>query len=217
MYPIITIGRQYGSGGREIGKKVAELLGIPYYDKELLLLAANESGINYHVAGNYDEKPNGSFLYSIVSATAHKGGGMYDGNVLTLNDKLFIAQKKVIERLASGGPCVIVGRCADSILKDMPNHVSVFIHAPEEYRAMRVAKEYSISVDKAMEKLAKTDKDRAAFYKYNSGRKWGAVENYALCLNSSLLSTDDCARVIASYARSTKNCLSSTLSEDADD
>lgn len=207
MYPVITIGRQYGAGGRMIGKKVAELLGIPYYDKELLLLSANECGINYHDADNYDEKPNGSFLYSIVSATAsHKSNGVYDSNALTMQDKLFIAQKHVIERLAADGACVIVGRCADYILKDMPNHISVFIHAPVANRARAVAKEREISIDKAKEIIAKTDKSRSAFYKYNTGRKWGDAQIYSLCINSSLLSADDAAKVIASYAKSTFNC-----------
>ena len=195
MYPVITIGRQYGAGGREIGKKLSELLGIHYYDKELLALAAKESGIDYHVAGNVDEKPVGSFLYSIVT------GGYHTGDSFSVNDRLFAAQKQVIERLAAS-PCVIVGRCADSILKEFPENIRLFIYAPVDYRARRVAKEYGISLDKAKEKVLKTDRARAVFYKSNTAFKWGDPQNYHLCIDSSSMSTDKAAQLIADFVKS---------------
>ncbi len=194
MYPVITIGRQYGSGGREIGKKLAELLGIHYFDKELLALAAKESGIDYHVAGSVDEKPVGSFLYSVVT-------GGFDHSVLSVNDRLFAAQKQVIERLAAS-PCIIVGRCADDILKELPENIRLFIYAPVEYRARRVANEYGLSFDKAKEKVLKTDKARAVFYKSNTSSKWGEVQNYHLCIDSSTMSTDKAAQLIADFVKS---------------
>ncbi len=202
MYPVITIGRQYGSGGREIGKLVSELLGIRYYDKELLALAAKESGLDYHVADNFDEKPISSFLYSIVTGARSAGSDVYDSSsYLTLNDKLFIAQKSIMIRIAES-PCVIVGRCADDVLSDMPNHISVYIYANKEFRARRVANEYGISLEKAADKITKTDKQRASFYKSNTGKKWGDPANYSLCIDSSKLSTKESARIIAEYVKS---------------
>lgn len=201
MYPVITIGRQYGSGGREIGKKVAELLGIHYYDKELLALAAKESGIDYHVAGSVDEKPVGSFLYTIVTGGHHVGHTGLTGDNISVNDRLFAAQKQVIERLAVS-PCVIIGRCADDILKELPENIRIFIHAPIEYRTRRIANEYGISLDKAKDKVLKTDKARATFYKSNTSSKWGDVQNYHLCIDGSAMSTDKAARVIADFVKS---------------
>ena len=201
MYPVVTIGRQYGSGGREIGKKVAELLGIHYYDKELLALAAKESGLDYHVAGTVDEKPVGSFLYTIVTSGHHVGHAGLSGDNLSVNDRLYAAQKQVIERLAVS-PCVIIGRCAGEILKELPENVRIFIHAPIDYRARRIANEYGITFDKAKDKVVKTDKARATFYKSNTSAKWGDVQNYHLCVDGSVMSTDDAAKVIADFVRS---------------
>lgn len=200
MYPVVTIGRQYGSGGREIGKKLAEILGVHYFDKELLALAAKESGIDYHVAGSVDEKPVGSFLYSIVTAGHHVSHTGFSHESLSVNDRLYVAQKQVIERLAAS-PCVIMGRCADNILKELPENIRIFIHAPVEYRARRVANEYGISFDKAKDKVLKSDKLRATFYKSNTSAKWGDVQNYHLCVDSSIMSSDKAAQVIADFVK----------------
>lgn len=200
MYPVITLGREYGSGGRAIGEKTAELLGIHYFNKELLALAAKESGIDYHVAGSVDEKPNGSFLYSIVTGMRPRSDGAYDNNILTLNDRLYIAQKNVIERL-SESPCLIVGRCADYILRDHPNHISIFIYAPFEYRVHRVAMEYGMTLEDAKERVTKTDKNRAIYYKNNTEWKWGDIKNYSMAFDSSKMSIDGIASVIAEYVK----------------
>ncbi len=201
MNPVIAIGRQYGAGAREIGKKLAELLGIHFYDKELLLLAAKESGIDYHVAGSVDEKPIGSLLYSIVTGASNVGHSVFSGESLSINDRLYVAQKQVIERLAESS-CVIIGRCADDILRELSENVRIFIHAPIEYRARRIASEYAISFDKAKDKVVKADKARATFYKSNTSSKWGEVQNYHLCIDSSTMSADKAAQIIADFVKS---------------
>lgn len=201
MYPVVTIGRQYGAGGSEIGKKLAQLLGVHFFDKELLALAAKESGIDYHVAGSVDEKPVGSFLYSIVTAGHHVGHTGFSSDNLAVNDRLYAAQKQVIERLAVS-PCVIMGRCADSILKELPENIRIFIYAPVEYRARKIANEYGISFDKAKEKAVKSDKARATFYRSNTSDKWGDVRNYHLCIDASTMSAEKAAEIIADFVRS---------------
>ena len=156
---IFTIGRQYGSGGRLIGKKLAEDLGIPFYDKELLTIAAKESGFCQEIFETHDEKPTSSFLYSLVM-------GGYGSDSMPLNHKLFLAQFETIKKIAKQGPCVIIGRCADYALEEMDNVVNVFIHADMESRVKRVVEEYGDDPKKAEDIISKTDKKRANYYNY---------------------------------------------------
>ena len=164
---VITIGRQYGSGGRNIGQKLAQALQIPCYDKELLTIAAKESGFSEEILRTMDEKPTGSFLYSLVAGT-------YGGSQLPLNHKLFLAQFEAIRNIASKNSCVIIGRCADYALEDYDvNCISVFIHGDLKKRVEYAVKEYGIAAEKAEDTVCKTDKQRASYYGFYAGKKMG--------------------------------------------
>ena len=171
---IITIERQYGSGGHLIGEKLAESLGIPFYDSELIKVAAKESGICEEIFESFDEKPTTSFLYSLVMDPYSLG---YNSNSfdLPLNHKVFLAAFDTIKELASKGPCVFVGRCADYAFED---------------RIKRIENEYGIPNGKSKEMLMKKDKQRSSYYNYYSSNKWGDAKSYDLCLNSSYLGID---------------------------
>ena len=184
---IITIGREYGSGGRKIGKRVAEYFGIRYYDKELLERAASESGICKELFENHDEKPTSSFLYSLVMDTysfGYSGAGFSD---MPLNHKVFLAQFDAIKKLAEEGPCVLVGRCADYALADNKDSFSIFIHADIEDRIQAVSEKELKTPKEARDIIAKADKGRASYYNYYTNKKWGASQSYDLCVNSSVL------------------------------
>ena len=187
---IITIGREYGSGGRQIGQEVAKYFGIKCYDKELLEHAANESGICKELFENHDERPTNSFLYSLVMDTYSFGYSSSGFTDMPMNHKIFLAQFDAIKKLASEGPCVMVGRCADYALEDFDNCISVYVHAPFEDRIKRIENEYGIPNGKSKEMLMKKDKQRSSYYNYYSSNKWGDAKSYDLCLNSSYLGID---------------------------
>lgn len=189
---VITIGRQYGSGGREIGAKLAKELGIPFYDKELLTIAARKSGICEEIFEHHDEKPTSSFLYSLVM-------GNYSIDNMPINHKLFLAQFDAIRGIADEGPCVIIGRCADYALEDYSNCVNVFVHADIDERVRRATKEYGLAVAKAEENVIKMDKKRASYYNFYANKKWGSTENYHMTLDSGVLGIDKTVEVIKSY------------------
>ena len=185
MKTIITIGRQYGSGGKEIGIRVAKELGIPFYDKELLQEAAKKSGLCEKIFENFDERPK-SLLYSIAMDSymfSLPGAGAGD----SLEQQVYLATFNTIRHLAEEGPCVIIGRCADYALADNPNHLSIFIHAPMDARVDRVAKRQKVSPEEARKIIIKTDKRRASYYEYYTSKKWGAVDSYDFCMNSHYL------------------------------
>ena len=196
---IITIGREYGSAGREIGYKVAEAFGIKLYDKEMLARAAKESGICEEIFQSHDEKPTNSFLYSLVMDTYSMG---YSGNTYTdmpINHKVFLAQFDAIKKIADEGPCILVGRCADYALESYPNVVSVFIHANLQSRIRRIARLYDLTDAKAKDVIVKTDKKRASYYNYYTNKKWSDAESYELCLTSSELGIEGTAQAIIDY------------------
>lgn len=198
---VITIGRQFGSGGREIGRKLAEQLGVPFYDKQLLVQAAKDSGIAQEVLENYDEAPTNSLLYSL-SMGAYSMGNMGAASFnLPMNHKVFLAQFDTIKRLADQGGCVIVGRCADYALMKHPHRVSVFVYADIKKRVDRVAKYDNISPKEAEERLMKADKKRASYYNFFSSKKWGAAESYHLCLDSGVIGVDNAVKLILDYAQ----------------
>lgn len=196
---IISIGRQYGSGGREIGKRLAKEFNIDFYDKELLTLAAKESGFSEEILKENDENHNGSFLYSLVMGT-YTGG-----NNLPLNHKLFLAQFDTIKKLAEEKSCVIIGRCADYALEYNPNCIKVFIHADIDSRIKRVIEEYGVSPEKVEEVIKKTDKKRESYYNFYTGKKWGLMENYDITINSSFSGIDGAVRVIADLVKEKMN------------
>lgn len=198
---VITIGRQFGSGGRSVARLVAESLKIPYYDKELLSLAAKQSGICEEMFETFDEAPTRSLLYSLVTGVQMRGdtAGMYMD--MPLNHRVFLAQFDTIRRIASQGACVIVGRCADYVLRENPNAVNVFIHAPLERRVERAVKEYGVAEDGAREVVVKRDKQRASYYNYFADGTWGNVGNYHLCLDSACFTLADAADIVIDFVR----------------
>ena len=193
---VITIGRQFGSGGRQVGKKLADKLGIAFYDKELIEIAAMESGMSKKLLESADEKPTNSFLYSLSIL----GNGFSPMDDMPINDKLFFIQSNVIKRVAQEGSCVIVGRCADYILRNNPNCVNVFIHACMNKKLERAVNEYKLSSDSALDEILRMDKSRASYYNYYSDRKWGRADNYHLCIDSGIVGVDNAVDLIISFA-----------------
>jgi len=196
---VIAIGRQCGSSGKVIGEKVAAALGIKCYDKELLALAAKNSGLCEELFQSHDEKPTNSFLYSLVMDTYNVGltsSGYMD---MPINHKIFLAQFDTIKKLAEEESCVIVGRCADYALADDPNLVSVFITADDKDKIQSLKELYQIDEAKAKEVMVKTDKKRSSYYNYYSNKKWGDVRSYDLCINRSAIGVDGAVDMILKY------------------
>lgn len=198
---IITIGRQFGSGGREIGNKLATDLGIKLYDKEMLDRAAKESGICQELFESHDEKPTNSFLYSLVMDTYSLGYSSGTYSDMPINHKVFLAQFDAIKKIADEGPCILVGRCADYALENYDNCVSVFIHADLDARIRRIARIYDLTDAKAKEMIIKTDKKRGSYYNYYTNKRWADAESYELCISSSELGIEGAAEVIKNYVQ----------------
>ena len=197
MSLIITIGRQFGSGGRDVGEKVAEYFNIPFYDKELVELAAQKSNISKEALKEVDEHATNSFLYSLASGNySMRGINAPIYYEMPINDKLFIAQADVIKEVAKRGSCVIVGRCADYALEGYPNLLSVFIHADLDARIKRIAKKYDLTDAKAKDLIIKTNKKRASYYNYYTDKRWGDADSYDVCLDSSVLGLEGTAEAI---------------------
>ena len=192
---IITIGRQFGSAGREIGRVVAKHLDIKLYDKEMLNRAAQESGLCKELFETHDEKPTNSFLYSLVMDTYSLG---YSNSYvdMPINHKVFLAQFDAIKKIADEGPCILVGRCADYALEEYDNVLSIFIHADLDARIRRIARIYDLTDAKAKDMIIKTDKKRSSYYNYYSNKRWGDVDSYDMCLNSSMLGIEGTAEAI---------------------
>ena len=196
---IITIARQYGSGGHDIGEKLAEELKIPFYDKELLERAAKDSGFCQEIFENYDENPTNSFLYSLVMDTYSMGHSTAAFAEMPLNHKIFLAQFNAIKDIAKEGPCVIVGRCADYALADFPNVVNVYLYADMQSRIARIARRHDVTDAKAKDLIQKTDKGRASYYNYYTNKKWGEATGYDLCLNTASLGIDGSIHMIREF------------------
>lgn len=184
---IITISREFGSGGRTIGRKVAEKLGIPCYDAELIHKIAQQSGFSENYIKDAGEYTPGGFL---SSALTNRSAGP------TNEDYLWNIQYQIITELAEKGPCVIVGRCADYILKDKADCLTVFIHADLDFRANRIVQEYGEREESPKQRLKGKDKRRAAYHRFYTDMKWGHARNYHLCLDSGVLSIDKCVEAI---------------------
>lgn len=195
--PIITIGRQYGSGGRAVAKKLAEVMNIAFYDKELLAEASKESGICQEVMENYDEKQEKRSFLSMMGFQARMDpAGMY--LEMPMNHRIFLAQFDAIRKIADKGPCVIVGRCADYVLRDHDNVLNVFIKASMEERIKRITMLYDMDQMKAEETIRKADKQRATYYNYYATGTWGDVTNYHLCLDTGVMGIDGAVELIRS-------------------
>ena len=193
---VITIARQYGSGGKTVGKMLADKLGIPFYNREIITMASEDSGVNAMLFS--DERLKGDFLTRL---RAH-----YHGNAPVPNDSskfylkdeaLFAYQVKIIRRLADQGPCVMIGRCADYILRDKADCLKVFIHADMKFRAERIVKVYGEREQSPEERLRDKDKRRAAYHRFYTNMKWGHAQNYHLTLDSGVIGIDKCVDIIA--------------------
>ncbi len=199
MNTIITIGRQYGSAGREIGSKLAQKLNIPFYDKDLLTRAAKESGFCQEMLETHDERPTNSFLYNLVMDTYSFGYNSSSFVDMPISHKVFLAQFDTIKKIADEGPCVIVGRCADYALADYPNCVNVFIHSDEAHKIKRIMEKYQLTEAKAKDAIIKKDKQRQSYYNYYSSKKWGRSDTYDLSVNSGKLGVDGTVDLIIQY------------------
>lgn len=193
---VITIGRQYGSGGREIGMRLAKELGIKCYDKELLDRAAKDSGICQELFEHHDEKPTNSFLYSLVMDTYSFGYSSAAFADMPINHKVFLAQFDTIKKIAEEESCVMVGRCADYALSEHPGTLSVFIHADKEKRIRRIAKKYQLTDAAAKDRIQKEDKRRASYYNYYTSKRWGEAASYHLCIDSGVLGVEGSVEMI---------------------
>ena len=200
---IYTIGREFGSGGKDIGTALAKRLNIKCYDKELLDEASKESGFCAEIFENHDEKPTSSFLYSLVMDT-YSFGGYSSAPFLDmpLNHKVFLAQFDTIKKIAEKESCVIVGRCADYALADNPNCINIFIHADMDYRSQKIAKKMKMTPNKARDLIHKDDKRRASYYNYYTSKKWGDSRGYDLTLDSGRIGVEGCVDIILAFRES---------------
>ncbi len=195
----LTIARQYGSGGREIGLKVAEILGVKAYGRELINLAAQKSGLSEDVLSIADEKHPSSLLYTLAMGSTMYGmpNIRYD---VPINDKLFAVQSDIIRKTAEKESAVYIGRCADYVLKNEENLFRVFIYAPLDKRTERISERNSISESEAKSLIEKTDKRRSNYYNFYTGAKWGRYENYDLLIDATIMGIDGTAQLIADAA-----------------
>ena len=199
---IITIARQYGSGGREIGEKVSKMLGIPLYDKLLITEAAAKGDLNEEVLKKSDESAANSLLYTLAIGSNPLGAAMSFGYKMPLSDKLFILQSDVIREYAAMGSGVFIGRCADYVLREEENLLRPFIYGDLEHRQIRVAERHpELRGAQIMDTINKTDKRRSTYYNFYTGNKWGKYDNYDMAINSSTLGIEGTAQVIAACAK----------------
>lgn len=192
---IVTISRQCGSGGRYIGEKLAKELGIPCYDEKLMDMVAKESGFALDFVEEKGERITGSLLFNIASSLTY-ASNVFTGNGMSLQDEIYFIQNRIIKELAEKEPCVIVGRCADYVLRDRDDCLNVFIVADEKSKLERAVKSYDMPEKDAPSILKKKDKARYNHYKYYTDQDWGLASNYDLCLNSGLLGIDGCVKII---------------------
>ena len=199
---IITISRQYGSGGRETGVLLSKQMDIPMYDRELQTVAAARSGIDLKLLENVDETASNSLLYTLVMKS---GNNITDPSTLPLSDKLFAAQSEIIREYAAQGSCIFVGRCADFVLRNHPNVVKVFIHSEINARINRIKRLHQVNAREAEADIYKTDRRRASYYNRNTQRRWGKAEYYDLSLSSSEIGVEGCAQMMADFVKIRKD------------
>lgn len=201
---VITIARGYGSGGKTMGKHLAEELGWSYYDRELLRLASDESGISEELFAKADETARRSLLYRVAEDVLDGQVIPPDSDDFISNENLFRFQAKIIRRLAETENCVIVGRCANYILRDKPNVIRVYVHAPENVCIRTVMSMYGLTSDEARKRIIQKDKRRGEYYRYFTGHDWRFADDYDLCFDSSRMPWDKCTRIIRSILESIK-------------
>ena len=199
---IITIARQYGSGGREIGERVARELGIPLYDKEIITDAAAKGELDTEVIRSTDESAANSLLYTLAMGSNIVGTAMHFGYKMPLNDRIFLIQSELIKEYAKNGSCVIIGRCADYVLRDEEDTLKIFVYGDIEARKQRIAQRHpELKPTQVIDAINKTDKRRSSYYNFYTGNKWGKYDNYDIAINSSTLGIDGAVAVILASAR----------------
>ena len=199
MNKVITISRQYGSGGHIIGQKLADEFGIPFNDNEIINMAAKESGFAVKAFEQAEQKATNSFLYSIAMGMGAYSNQDFGYANLSIDDRIFLAQSNVIRKVAEEGPCIIVGRCADYVLKERVNLVNIFICAGIDFRIERAVEYYKIPREKAAETVLKNDKRRANYYNYHANEKWGNVNNYDLSIRSDFGGIDHAVNCVKAF------------------
>ena len=198
---IVTIAREYGSGGRECGKKLAELTGYKFYDKDLITLAAQKSGMSTDALNSVDEKAASSLLYTLALGSTIYNSGMGSVN-LPINDKLFVVQSQIIKDIANSGEgAIIVGRCADYVLSERDNVVKVYITSDFDTRVNTVMKRHDLTQSQARDLIIKTDKRRSNYYSYYTGEKWGKADKYDVVVSTARIGIDGAAGLIADYIK----------------
>ena len=195
---IVTISRQYGSGGRYIGEQLAKELGVPCYDDKLIDMVAKESGFASEYIEEKSERITGSLLFNIASSLTY-ASNVLSGSGTSLQDEIYFIQSRIIKELAEKGPCVIVGRCADFVLKDNENVIRLFVHSTPEKNLETVCNLKGLEEKEAQKLIDKTNKHRAAYYKCYTGREWDNAKNYDLCLDSSRLTYEKCVEIVKAY------------------
>ena len=196
MKKLITISRQYGSGGRIIGKMLADKMGVPFYDKEIIDMAVEASGYSREVIEGAEMKAKSGFAYSLASALSFNEGAM---GALSVNDRLFLAQFQVIKEIGENQQGVIIGRCADYVLRDIPGVTNVVIYGEMEDRIRRAQELYGDDPENIKNTINSIDKARSNYYNYHTGYKWGDYRNYNLMINSSYITEDEAAELIKDY------------------
>ncbi len=199
---VIVIGREFGSGGRKVGKLLADRLGLPYFDKNLLSEAARELGFSHDILKEADEK-RPSFFHAFTGSSFGNTYVYGDGGAMS-KETIYNLQSKIIEKICHKGACVIVGRTADYIARNHPNLISIFLHAPESFRACRIIERGdALNEEEARKLLRKADSKRENFYNYYTGRSWGKASNYHLSIDASKLSAEETVELIVSFLRTT--------------
>ena len=198
---IVTIAREYGSGGRECGKKLAELTGYKFYDKDLITLAAQKSGMSTDALNSVDEKAASSLLYTLALGSSIYNSGMGSVN-LPINDKLFVVQSQIIKDIANSGEgAIIVGRCADYVLSERDNVVKIYITSDFDTRVNTVMKRHDLTQSQARDLIIKTDKRRSNYYSYYTGEKWGKADKYDVVVSTARNGIDGAAGLISDYIK----------------
>ncbi len=201
---IITIGREYGSGGRQIGQAVAEKLGVSFYDKKIISLAAEKSGLSDEFIANNEQRVRSGFMHNLAASAAYSSG-FFATQYLPLSESIFISQAQVIRDIAARESAVIVGRCADYVLAGRQNTINVFIHAPSEARVARIMSLYHLDEAAALKAIATSDKERGNHYFRYTDQKWGKAQNYDLSVNSALLGIEGTVQMLVDLAKIKEN------------
>ena len=196
---IITIGREYGSGGHQIGQALAERLGVKFYDKQIISLAAQKSGLSDEFIANNEQRVRSGLMQNLAASAAYSSG-FFSGQYLPLSESIFISQAQVIRDVAAKESAVIVGRCADYVLAGRENTINVFIHAPAEERVKRIMALYHLDEAAAIKAITTSDKERGNHYFRYTDRKWGKAQNYDLCVNSALMGIDGTVELLVRFA-----------------